>query len=185
MIGVLVAAALASSPIIFKNYVYEEEAVVRPMAKSLLGFNLQQLNDFRKAANPALDFGTLCYVEAMTQDGVALLTRDGQAQLAASFKNSGATFDMDTPGGIRLTVGVYEKCEKAEEGHKKWGSVLIATQAGKLVWSEDYPGIAPLFLYRPRGTNLAALSSCMECGDVTELYYDPANRKFYTQYVGD
>ena len=65
------------------------------------------------------------------------------------------------------------------------GSLLVATRDGTLLWASEYPATLPLYIYPSDGSPIAKLSSCMECGDVTELFYNFANRKFYTQYVGD
>ena len=108
----IAALLLAASPMIFKVNVADEKAIARPMQKSLVGLSLKQINDFRRAQNVALYTGDYCYIEAMRKDGIALTSRREQQFLDKSLAKNPVSFDTVTKGGVRLTVGIYEKCQK-------------------------------------------------------------------------
>ena len=182
--AILTALALMASPIIFRPNYLSDKVVVRPMQKSLVGFSLAEINAFRRAQNPLLELDDYCYIEAMRRDALAVLDRKGQQQLELLYADlPQMSFDLIVRNGIRLTVGIYEKCEKQGDG-SSWGSLLIASKGGKLLWADEFQDL-PLYLYPSDGPHLAVLSSCMSCGDATQLFHDPINQKFYTQYVGD
>lgn len=177
--------ALALAPMIFREDFAGDNLVVRPMEKTIVGLDLKQINDFRRARNSSLDIDAYCFIQTATSDSLVLTERGAQASLEEMFRESDATFDMMVAGGIRLTIGVYEKCTKPSGSGKVYGTAIVATKAGKLLWFDENDGAAPLFLFRSKGKHLAVVSSCMFCGEVTEIYYDAANDKFYTQYTGD
>ena len=180
----LAAFFLVTSPIIFRSDYLDEKSVSRPMEKSLNGFNLEQINAFLRAQNPNIDPGAYCYIEAMRRDSLVVLDRKGQQQLDLLYSDvPQMSFDMSVKDGIRLTVGIYEKCVK--QGQSSRGSLLIATKNGKLLWADEYPDFLPLYLYPSNGPHLAVLSSCMACGEASQLFYDATNQRFYLQYVGD
>ena len=146
----LFAMAMLASPIIYKTNVADEKPIaVRPTQKTLLGFTIQQINDFRRAQNEALDMGTYCFIEGMRRDGLAMTDRQSQATLDDSYKNTTATFDMLSKNGIRLSVGIVERCAKRSDNDELWGSLLLATKDGKILWAEEY-SVLPLFLFLRR-----------------------------------
>lgn len=183
MNGLIVALALA--PMIFRQEFSGDNSTVRPMATSLVGQDVKQINDFRRARNTSLITDDYCYIEAMSRDGLVLTERREQAALEQMYRGSPASFDMMVSGNIRLTVGIYEKCAKPAGDEKGWGSAIVATKGGKIVWIDENDGVAPLFLFPSKGKHLAVMSSCMFCGEATEIFHDALNDRFHLQYVGD
>lgn len=183
----VVASAAASGPILFMEKWLSEKVVARPTAKGMLGLSLKHFNDFRRESDDTAlpDSGDYCFLEAMRKDALVSPDRETQESIDFMFGHvPDAGFDLVAKNGVQLTVGIYQRCQPSEPSGNKAGSLLVASKDGKLLWMAEYEAL-PIYLVPSRGKELAAFGSCLACGDVTELYYDPANQQFYTKFVGD
>lgn len=154
--------------------------VLRPISTSVAGVGLADINTYLTKHSGGMTPQRICYVEGLAAGNIIGLLRETQAEIDETMReHPGAFRRMIVQGGKQFIVqtGVYEDCEGGTS------SFVIVTEGGKL--HSFLPQEARFAWLPDRGKDVAGISSCFLCGDMTELHYDSRRDRFYTEYVGD
>lgn len=190
LVPLIIAALAGLNPSVFVthdagNAWFISKAISRPMAKSVDGITLAQLNSARSERFVAIE--PLCYVESVTRASIVGLDRAAQAEIEmtfASVKHDPFSQSFSTPDGRQFIarVAIYEECTTGKKGSE---IVIYDRATRQIVDLQEWEGTPFRFLWPGDGPALMGHSSCFECGDSNALYYDVARKRFYWESEGD
>ena len=178
----------SANPVIFvpesDGYAWwSREHVIRPTAKSVLGVSVETVNVWLASKRGMRDPEKLCFVEAVSDGGVVSPKRTTQLEIDATLKEFPSSFyqayTTKTGSKFHVRVVVFETCGSEPRA----GTALLITDSNGLFASflESDFQFTRLF-----STNDGKLNvfGCFNCGDVSQLNFNPENGDFYLKWVG-
>lgn len=163
---------------------------IRTTGSAVSGVRISAINSFLKrqsASRPAITPDQWCFANALSDHSYVSANRIVQANIDQSFRTNGEhRFQLrgrfTGTSELLATVGHYEDC-----AGKTHSFILITDNSGTtpaIVHVDTLPYVGGLQYMRLVDGKIT-VSTCFECGDVAGLFYDPVNRRWYWEALGD